>query len=57
MLYVLYFMAGCNTIGAKDCMFAKVGFRKYQSSNLAQKLIESTNVQFSITAPLLQNRW
>jgi hypothetical protein len=34
---------------------AKVGFRKYQSSNLVQKLIESTNVQPSTKAPLLPN--
>jgi len=34
---------------------AKVGIKKYQSSNLAQKLIESTNVQFSTSAPLLPN--
>jgi hypothetical protein len=34
---------------------AKVGFRKHQSSNLEQKLIESTNVQPSTEAPLLPN--
>jgi len=34
---------------------AKVGLRKYQSSNLVQKLIESTNVQPSTKAPLLPN--
>jgi hypothetical protein len=34
---------------------AKVGFRKYQSSNLVQKLIETTNVQPSTKAPLLPN--
>jgi hypothetical protein len=34
---------------------AKVGFRKYQSSNLVQKFIESTNVQPSTKAPLLPN--
>ena len=34
---------------------AKVGIKKYQSSNLAQKLIESTNAQFSTKAPLLPN--
>jgi len=34
---------------------AKVGFKKYQSSNLVQKLIESTNVQPSNKAPLLPN--
>jgi hypothetical protein len=34
---------------------AKVGFRKYKSSNLVQKLIESTNVQPSTSAPLLPN--
>ena len=34
---------------------AKVGIKKYQSSNLAQKLIESTNVQPSTKAPLLPN--
>jgi hypothetical protein len=32
-----------------------VGIKKYQSSNLAQKLIESTNVQPSTKAPLLPN--
>jgi hypothetical protein len=34
---------------------AKVGFRKYQSSNLVQKFIESTNVQPSTEPPLLPN--
>jgi hypothetical protein len=34
---------------------AKVGFRKHQSSNLVQKLIESTNLQPSNKAPLLPN--
>jgi hypothetical protein len=34
---------------------AKVGIRKHQSSNLVQKLIESTNVQPSTKAPLLPN--
>jgi hypothetical protein len=34
---------------------AKVGIKKYQSSNLVQKLIESTNVQPSTKAPLLPN--
>ena len=34
---------------------AKVGIKKYKSSNLAQKLIESTNVQPSTKAPLLPN--
>jgi len=34
---------------------AKVGFRKHQSSNLVQKLIETTNVQPSTKAPLLPN--
>ena len=34
---------------------AKVGFRKHQSSNLVQKLIECTNVQPSTKAPLLPN--
>jgi hypothetical protein len=32
-----------------------VGIKKYKSSNLAQKLIESTNVQPSTKAPLLPN--
>jgi hypothetical protein len=32
-----------------------VGIKKYQSSNLVQKLIESTNVQPSTKAPLLPN--
>jgi hypothetical protein len=35
---------------------AKVGFRKHQSSNLVQKLIENTNVQPSTKATLTQNQ-
>jgi hypothetical protein len=33
----------------------EVGFSKYQSSNLVQKLIETTNAQPSTKAPLLPN--
>jgi hypothetical protein len=42
-------------VGQTVLGLAKVGFRKHQSSNLVQMLIESTNVQPSTKAPLLPN--
>jgi hypothetical protein len=45
----------CQKLLATFLGLAKVGFRKYQCSNLVQKIIETTNVQPSTKAPLLPN--
>ena len=37
------------------CSYPKVGIKKYLSSNLVQKLIESTNAQFSTKATAFAN--
>jgi hypothetical protein len=52
---VRFGIAGLVGLQVRFCGFAKVGIKKYQTLNLVQKVIESTNVQFSTKAPFLPN--